>query len=73
MRRLIAGAAVTALLPTLGCGDDSRGPTEPSTRPALATASTPLAFSQLSGTGFYTCGVTTGSKAYCWASTRTAS
>jgi alpha-tubulin suppressor-like RCC1 family protein len=59
---------VPAILVTvLGCREDAESPTAPESGPALAaTATTPLAFYQVSGGWYFTCGVTTASRAYCW-------
>jgi alpha-tubulin suppressor-like RCC1 family protein len=51
----------------LGCGDDARSPTAPEAEPALAlTASTALAFKEVSAGDIHACGVTTANRAYCW-------
>jgi alpha-tubulin suppressor-like RCC1 family protein len=52
----------------LGCREDANSPTAPEPGPALATASTQaLTFRQVStGPGGFSCGLTTGSVAYCW-------
>jgi alpha-tubulin suppressor-like RCC1 family protein len=51
----------------LGCRDDAESPTGPAPAPALATTLTAaLAFNQVSAGEEYTCGVTTGNRAYCW-------
>jgi alpha-tubulin suppressor-like RCC1 family protein len=60
---LAAGLLVT----TLGCREDTESPTAPEPTPALATtATTALAFYQVSGGGRHTCGLTTDNRAYCW-------
>jgi hypothetical protein len=63
---LSSWVGAVALLSVMGCRDDIQSPTEPAAQPALATSSTALAFSQLSGSGFNTCGVTTEFRAFCW-------
>lgn len=60
-----------AVLSGVSCrGTDIAEPTEPSTgselRPALATTASALAFRQVSAGSFFTCGVTTENRAYCW-------
>jgi alpha-tubulin suppressor-like RCC1 family protein len=57
---------IVVVLLALGCGGETPSPTDPSSTPALATAATALAFSQLSGGGEHTCGLTTDFRAYCW-------
>ncbi|MFL5495278.1 MAG: RCC1 domain-containing protein [Gemmatimonadales bacterium] len=57
---------IVVLLLALGCGGETPSPTDPSSTPALATAATALAFSQLSGGGVHTCGLTTDFRVYCW-------
>ena len=54
------------LLSLTGCREDAQSPTEPAAQPALAAASAPLPFLQLSGSGFNSCGVTTDFRAFCW-------
>jgi alpha-tubulin suppressor-like RCC1 family protein len=61
-RMLVAG-----LLAVLGCRQDAESPTAPEPAPALATtATTALAFYQVSGGYLFTCGLTTDNRAYCW-------
>jgi alpha-tubulin suppressor-like RCC1 family protein len=51
----------------LGCREDDSSPTGPAPQPALAiTATTALAFYQMSGGYHFTCGLTTDNRAYCW-------
>ena len=59
---LAAGVLVTIL----GCREDVTTPSAPEPSPVLATASSALTFYQVSAGGFYTCGVTTDNRAYCW-------
>jgi alpha-tubulin suppressor-like RCC1 family protein len=54
------------LLSAPGCREDVPSPLAPDQPPALATATTALAFSQVSGGYLFTCGLTTGNRAYCW-------
>jgi alpha-tubulin suppressor-like RCC1 family protein len=55
------------LVAALGCSEDAASPTGPESEVALATtASTALAFSQVSAGNAHTCGVTTDNRAYCW-------
>jgi alpha-tubulin suppressor-like RCC1 family protein len=50
-----------------GCSEDADSPTGPETGPALTSAATAaLAFYQVSGGGFHTCGVTLDHRLYCW-------
>jgi alpha-tubulin suppressor-like RCC1 family protein len=62
--------ASALLLAALGCRDDAESPTGPApTSPnpqAAAAAASALVFSQVSGGGAHTCGLTTDSLAYCW-------
>src|SRR4051812_41782693 len=53
---------------TLGCRDDRNSPTEPAPTSPLATVSTTaaLSFYQVSAGAYFTCGVTTDNRAYCW-------
>jgi len=59
-------ALAPLLVTVLGCGDDAGLPAEPTGPPitATATASSPLAFRQVSAGEDHTCGVTTDNKAY---------
>jgi alpha-tubulin suppressor-like RCC1 family protein len=63
---------VIAVLSAASCRDDQvAGPSDrPSDQPApsLATTTTPLTFTQVSGGGFHTCGLTGGGQLYCWGS-----
>jgi alpha-tubulin suppressor-like RCC1 family protein len=61
-------AAVLAVLVTVvSCREDTGSPTAPAPGPEVATtATTALAFWQVSGGEFHTCGVTTDGRAYCW-------
>jgi alpha-tubulin suppressor-like RCC1 family protein len=55
------------LVIALGCREDAESPTAPESAPALATtATTALAFYQVSAGVSQTCGVTTDSQLYCW-------
>jgi alpha-tubulin suppressor-like RCC1 family protein len=58
------------LVVALGCREDAESPTGPEATapgaPALATATAPLAFHQVSAGTAHTCGVTTSNLAYCW-------
>jgi alpha-tubulin suppressor-like RCC1 family protein len=59
--------ALVFLLVALGCREDAPSPTGPESQPALATtATTALAFWQLSAGSVHSCGVTTADRAYCW-------
>jgi alpha-tubulin suppressor-like RCC1 family protein len=67
--RVASGLGVTLVLGALGCNQDSFSPSAPEepTIPWLATAATrTLAFLQVSGGEFHSCGVTTDGRAYCW-------
>jgi hypothetical protein len=56
-----------AMLGGVSCRDEPTEPAAPAAPGvALATASAPLAFAQVSGGGDHTCGITTGDRAYCW-------
>jgi len=44
LRLLFAGTAVSALLITLACRDDSESPTAPTSQPALATTTAAPSF-----------------------------
>jgi regulator of chromosome condensation (RCC1) repeat-containing protein/Regulator of Chromosome Condensation (RCC1) repeat protein len=76
MRTRVRGVSLTlglvgAVLGGVSCrGDDTLAPSSPDipeAGPAFATASTTaLAFYQLSGGNYHTCGVTTDNRAYCW-------
>jgi alpha-tubulin suppressor-like RCC1 family protein len=60
-------AASALLLALSGCREDAVSPSGPESEPALATAATtPLAFTQVSGGLNHTCGVTTDNRIYCW-------
>ena len=68
-RRMLPLLLATVVLGAgLGCGEDAESPTGPQepTAPALATGAPALAFVQVSGGAFHTCGVTTVGQAYCW-------
>jgi alpha-tubulin suppressor-like RCC1 family protein len=68
-RRLAPVLAPILVLAALGCREDAESPTAPESGPALAaTATTALAFKQVSGGWFFTCGVTADHRAYCWGS-----
>jgi alpha-tubulin suppressor-like RCC1 family protein len=59
--------AAVLLVSVTGCDDQSPSPTAPEATPELsATAAAPLSFRQVSPGNLHTCGVTTGSLAYCW-------
>ncbi len=59
--------ALAILISVLGCREETESPAGPEPDPALATtATTALAFYQVSGGQEYTCGVTTDNRAYCW-------
>jgi alpha-tubulin suppressor-like RCC1 family protein len=59
--------ALVILLTLLGCRDDAESPTAPEPGPALATtATTALAFYQVSAGQDHSCGVTTDNRAFCW-------
>jgi alpha-tubulin suppressor-like RCC1 family protein len=63
------GAALGAALVVgaLGCREDAGSPTSPELGPALEIeSSVALSFRQVSAGGSFSCGVTTGSRAYCW-------
>jgi alpha-tubulin suppressor-like RCC1 family protein len=67
LARRLAPALAALLVAALGCREDAESPTAPELGPALATtATTALAFYQVSGGGVHTCGVTTDNRAYCW-------
>jgi alpha-tubulin suppressor-like RCC1 family protein len=53
---------------TTGCREDLTGPPAHDSEPALATATATaaLAFYQVSGGPYHTCGVTLDNRAYCW-------
>src|SRR5512138_1069344 len=65
-RSFVAMSAL--LLAVLGCGDETTAPTEarPGTPQPSVTTATALAFWQVDGGDWYTCGVTTDYRAYCW-------
>ena len=59
----------TAMLVTLGCGQDAESPTGPEPAPSLSSASAAtLSFRQISAGTSHTCGLTTDGSAYCWGS-----
>lgn len=59
--------SVALLIAALGCREDSQSPTAPELQPTLATtATTPLAFYQVSAGRVHTCGVTTDNRLFCW-------
>jgi alpha-tubulin suppressor-like RCC1 family protein len=62
-RILIVAGLAGGVLGVESCTDDGVGPAEP--MPAV-TAAGALAFQQVSSGDIHTCGVTAGSKAYCW-------
>src|SRR2546425_4422246 len=64
----VFSSAAALVIGVLGCGRDVESPTGPTSagEPALATSAAALPFSQLSGSGFNSCGVTTDSRAFCW-------
>jgi alpha-tubulin suppressor-like RCC1 family protein len=69
MKQRLLAVIGAALLGGLGCRDDAQSPSElPPAAPeaALVTTATPLAFLQLSAGSFYTCGVASDHRAYCW-------
>ena len=52
----------------LGCGEQSTPPSAPDSEPSVAAAAlaAPLAFQSVSAGGDHSCGITTGTRAYCW-------
>jgi alpha-tubulin suppressor-like RCC1 family protein len=65
--RQLAPVLPLVLVAALGCSEDVQSPTAPESKPALATtATTALAFYQVSAGSFHTCGVTTDNRAFCW-------
>jgi alpha-tubulin suppressor-like RCC1 family protein len=65
-RRLAPGLAL-ACVAVVGCREDAQSPTGPESGPVLATtATTALAFTQVSAGTNHTCGVTADYRAYCW-------
>jgi alpha-tubulin suppressor-like RCC1 family protein len=68
-RRLAPVLAPTLVLAALGCREEAESPTGPESGPVLAaTTTTTLPFKQVSGGWYFTCGVTTDHRAYCWGS-----
>ena len=72
--RLTFASVSAALVAVLGCGADTRSPSEPSSivggpdGAVGAAASVPLDFEQVSAGAFHSCGVATDGKAWCWGS-----
>jgi hypothetical protein len=65
--RVVPVFPLALLVVALGCREDDSSPTAPAPQPALAiTATTALAFYQMSGGYHFTCGLTTDNRAYCW-------
>jgi alpha-tubulin suppressor-like RCC1 family protein len=66
-RTLQIVAFTVGALALASCTDLTTEPDKPAVaEPALATATTALAFYQVSGGNEHTCGVTTDDRAYCW-------
>jgi alpha-tubulin suppressor-like RCC1 family protein len=67
-RWLRAAGALAPIAFALGCRDDAASPTAPTppSPAANASAAVVLAFGQVSGGEYHTCGVTTDNQAYCW-------
>jgi alpha-tubulin suppressor-like RCC1 family protein len=66
-RGLVSALAVGIVVAALGCGEDEQSPAALEPHPELATtATTALAFYQVSAAYLRTCGVTTDNRAYCW-------
>jgi len=64
-RRCFSVAAL--LVAALGCREDAQSPTAPDTQPTLAaTATTALAFYQVSAGRVHTCGITIDNRLFCW-------
>jgi alpha-tubulin suppressor-like RCC1 family protein len=68
--RFVPVFPLALLVVALGCREDAESPTGAEATapgaPALATATAPLAFRQVSAGTAHTCGVTTSNLAYCW-------
>jgi alpha-tubulin suppressor-like RCC1 family protein len=65
--RPLASILPLALVAAMGCGEDAQSPSPPESQTALATtATTALAFDQVSAGINHTCGITTDSQLYCW-------
>jgi alpha-tubulin suppressor-like RCC1 family protein len=65
-RPVYALLALAAAASLTGCGDDPAAPVQPASEPALASAAPAPHFTQLSGGGSFTCGITGAGRAYCW-------
>jgi alpha-tubulin suppressor-like RCC1 family protein len=50
----------------LGCGDENQAPTSPEASAALASASAPLDFFQVSAGNGQSCGITVDNRLFCW-------
>ena len=69
LTRRCAPSLAALLIAALGCREDAQSPTAPEPQPALAiTATTALAFYQVSAGRVHTCGVTTDNRLFCWGS-----
>ena len=71
IRRLAPVLAPAVVITILGCREDAESPLAPESPPTTlqATVATEaLAFRQVSAGSFFTCGVTTEFRAYCWGS-----
>jgi len=58
--------AVLLLFALAGCREDFQSPTGSGPEPAHTAAAAALSFSQVSGGGFHSCGLTADNRAYCW-------
>ena len=68
--RFVPVFSLALVVVALGCREDAESPAGPEAlatgAPALATATAPLVFRQVSAGTSHTCGVTTSNLAYCW-------